>query len=180
MQKSTFSYISYIALAAPHGSSQWKCRRIVYGLGLQGVCPRSALRSRPKECPKECAQGVPEGLFSAWGAGPFAAYSRKKNSDHNYGARSWGALWGACLGRGLGRVLWLGARDGARSWGAAWGALLGHDMGRSLRAKRYTTDCIQDSRISRMTVCPSSWGPVGEGANLLSCGCCGLQCCCYC
>ena len=90
---------------------------------------------------------MPEGLFLAWGAGPFVAYSRKKNSDHNYGARSWGALWGAFLGRGLGRVLWLGARDGARSWGAAWGALLGHGMGRSLRVKRYTTDRIQDLPI---------------------------------
>ena len=164
MQKSTFPLISYIALAAPQGSSQWKCRRIVFGLGRQGVCPRSAPRSAPKECPKECAQGVPEGLFSAWGAGPFAAYSRKKNSDHDYGARSWGALWGALwgaflgrgLGRGLGRVLWLGAWDGARSWGAAWGALLGRHMGRSLGAKRYITHRIQDSPISRMTVCPSS------------------------
>ena len=152
--------------------SAWGAKECAQGVP-QGVRPRSAPRSA-------CTEGVPEGLFSAWGAGPFAAYSRKKNSDHNYGARSWGALWGAFLGRGLGRVLWLGARDGARSWGAAWGALLGRDMGRSLEAKRNITDRIQDSPISRMTVCPSSWGPVGEGANLLSCGCCGLQCCCYC
>ena len=159
--------------------SAWGAKECAQGVP-QGVRPRSA----PRSAPKECAQGVPEGLFTAWGAGPFASYSRKKNSDRNYGARSWGALWGAFLGRGLGRglgrVLWLGARDGARSWGAAWGALLGRDMGRSLGAKRYTTERIQDSPISRMTVCPSSWGPVGEGANLLSCGCCGLQCCCYC
>ena len=145
----------------------------------QRVLKRSRAESRPKECPKKCAEGVPEGLFSAWGAGPFAAYSRKKNSDHNYGARSWGALWGTFLGRGFGRVLWLGARDGARSRGAALGTFLGRDMERSLGAKRYTTECIQDSPISRMTVCPSSCGPVGEGANLLSCRCCGLQCCCY-
>ena len=81
---------------------------------------------------------MPEGLFSAWGAGPFASYSRKKKKGititgralgARYGARSWGAAWGAAwgafsgLGRGMGRAL--GARHGARSWDATWGGLLG-------------------------------------------------------